>query len=105
MAAREVSAVHFLHQPSTPKGLSSIGIGCPGKGLSHHPWRSLEDVQTWHFRTWFSGWLGSVRFMVRLNDLRGLFQPKQFYDFKQKQLRGEPGSHHKLDLQLHYRNC
>ena len=34
----------------------------------------------WHLGTWFSGGLGSVRFMVGLDDLKGLFQPKRFYD-------------------------
>ena len=34
----------------------------------------------WHLGTWFSSGLGSVRFMVGLNDLQGLFQPKCFYD-------------------------
>jgi len=33
----------------------------------------------WHLGTWFSGGLGSVRFMVGLNDLKGFFQPKRFY--------------------------
>ena len=27
-----------------PKGLSRIGTGCPGKWLSHHPWRYLKDL-------------------------------------------------------------
>ena len=30
--------------------------------------------------TWFSGGLGSVRFTLGLNDLKGLFQPKRFYN-------------------------
>ena len=34
----------------------------------------------WHLGTWFSGGLGSGRFTVGLDDLKGLFQPKQFYD-------------------------
>jgi len=34
----------------------------------------------WHAGTWFSGRLGSVRFMVGLDDLQGLFQLKYFYD-------------------------
>ena len=29
---------------------------------------------------WFSGGLGSVRFVVGLEDLKGLFHPKWFYD-------------------------
>ena len=29
---------------------------------------------------WFIGGLGSVRFTVGLDDLKGLFQPKRFYD-------------------------
>ena len=32
--------------------------------------------------TWFSGGLGSVRLTVGLDDLKGLFQPKRFYDSK-----------------------
>lgn len=35
----------------------------------------------WHLRTWVSGELSSVRWMVELHDLRGLFQPKWLYDF------------------------
>ena len=35
----------------------------------------------WHFEIWFSGGLVSVRLMVGFNDLKGLFQPKWFYDF------------------------
>ena len=34
----------------------------------------------WCLGTWFSGGLDSVRLMVGLDDLRGLFQPKQFSD-------------------------
>lgn len=34
----------------------------------------------WHSGTWVSGGLGCVGFMIGLNDLRGLCQPKQFYD-------------------------
>jgi len=30
--------------------------------------------------TWFSGGLGSARLMVGLDDLKGLFHPKWFYD-------------------------
>ncbi|KAK4831339.1 hypothetical protein QYF61_017470 [Mycteria americana] len=33
----------ILGKISSPKGLSSIGTGCPGKWLSHHPWRYLKD--------------------------------------------------------------
>ena len=35
-----------------------------------------KDVMTWCLGTWFSGGLGSVRFTVGLDDLKGLFQPK-----------------------------
>ena len=34
----------------------------------------------WHLGTWFSGGLGSVRFMVGLDDLKSLFEPKSCYD-------------------------
>lgn len=30
--------------------------------------------------TWLSSGLGSIRLMVGLDDLKGLFQPKQFYN-------------------------
>lgn len=32
------------------------------------------------FRTWFSGGLGSIRLTFGLDDIQGLFQPKQLYD-------------------------
>lgn len=38
----------------------SIRTGSPEKWLSHPPWRHWKDKQTWHFRTWFSDWLGST---------------------------------------------
>ena len=34
----------------------------------------------WHLGTWFGGGLGSVTLVVGLHDLKGLFQPKWFYD-------------------------
>uniref|UniRef100_A0A663EQY1 Osteoclast stimulatory transmembrane protein n=1 Tax=Aquila chrysaetos chrysaetos TaxID=223781 RepID=A0A663EQY1_AQUCH len=33
-----------IRKMSSPKGLSSIGTGCPGKWWSHHPWGDLKDV-------------------------------------------------------------
>lgn len=33
-----------------------------------------------HLGTQFSGGYGSVKFTIGLNDLKGLFQPKGFYD-------------------------
>ena len=66
----------ILRKMSSLKGLSSTGTGCPGKWLSHHPWRYLKDVQLWHLGTWFSGGLGSDRLKVGFNGLKGLFQPK-----------------------------
>ena len=35
-----------------------------------------DAKRDWRLGTWFSGGLGSVRFMVGLDDLKGLFQPK-----------------------------
>ena len=40
-------------------------------------------MDMWCLGTWFSGGLGSLRFMVGLNDVKDLFQPKRFYDSKQ----------------------
>ena len=34
----------------------------------------------WCLGTWFSGGLGSAGLTVGLDDLKGLFQPKRFYD-------------------------
>ncbi|KAK4830328.1 hypothetical protein QYF61_010092 [Mycteria americana] len=56
---------------SSLKGLSSIGTGCPGKWLSRHPWKYLKDVWMRCLGTWYSGGLGSVRFTVGLDDLKG----------------------------------
>jgi len=59
--------------------ISGIGTGCPGKWLSHHPWRYLKDVEMWCLGTWFSGGLNSARLMIGLDDFKSLFQPKRFY--------------------------
>jgi len=34
----------ILGKISSPKGLSSVGTGCPGKWWSHHPWGYLKDI-------------------------------------------------------------
>ena len=39
----------------TERVVSGIGTGCPGKWLSHHPWRYSKSEWTGYFRTWFSG--------------------------------------------------
>jgi len=38
----------------------------------------------WHLWTWFSGGLGSVRFMVGFDDVKSLFQLKLFYSILSK---------------------
>jgi len=58
------NGLKLLGNTSSPKGLSSIGTGCPRKVLSHYPWRYLKDVHMWHLGAWFSGGLGSVRFTL-----------------------------------------
>jgi len=63
-----------LGKNSSLKRLSSIGTGCPGKRLSHHPWRYLKNVWMWLLGTWFSGGLGSVRLTFGPHDLKDLFQ-------------------------------
>jgi len=63
----------ILGKISSLKGLSSSEAGCPWKWWSHHPWRYLKDTQTWHLDTWFIGGLGTLRIMVGLEDLKGLF--------------------------------
>jgi len=47
----------------------------PIKILSHSIWIKFSYI-TRHLGTWFSGGLGSVRLMVGLDDLKGVFQPK-----------------------------
>ena len=74
--SRAQGLVGILGKISSQKGLRSSGTGCPGKWWRHHPWRELKDVQTWRCGTGFSGGLGSMRFTVGLDDLKGLFQPK-----------------------------
>jgi len=34
----------MLGKISLLKEWSDFGIGCPGRWLSHHPWRCLKDV-------------------------------------------------------------
>ncbi|KAK4830495.1 hypothetical protein QYF61_011408 [Mycteria americana] len=82
----------ILGKAFSPKGLLSIGTGCPGKWLSHHPWGCLKDVLMWCLGTWCSGGLGSVRLMVGLDDLKGLFQPKRFYDINNNNFSARDGS-------------
>lgn len=48
-----------------------LGRGCDGTCAIEWAWCS---------GTWFSGGLGRVRLMVLLYDLKGLFQPKWFWD-------------------------
>lgn len=38
----------------------------------------------WHLGAWCDGWLDSVRFLIGLNDLKSIFQPKWFCDFSSK---------------------
>lgn len=59
----------------SPKGLSSTGTSCPGKWLSHYPWRYLKVLKILHWGTWFSHGLSSVwliKFMVGLS-LKGFW--------------------------------
>ena len=57
------------------KGCQALEQAAQGSG-SPHPWRYLKDVWSWCLGTWLSGGLGSARLTVRLDDLKGLFQPK-----------------------------
>jgi len=65
----------ILGKISSPEGLSSIRAGGPGKWWGHHPWGNLKDVEMWRLGTRFSGGLGSAKFMVEFDHLKGLFQP------------------------------
>jgi len=38
----------------------------------------------WHLGPWLSDGLGAVRFTIGLDDLKGLFQSKWFYETMQK---------------------
>jgi len=70
----------ILGKLSSLKGLSNIGIGCPVRWLSHHPWRHLKDMWMWCLGTWFSDGFGSVRITVRLDVIKGPLQPEWYYD-------------------------
>lgn len=54
--------------------------GCPGKWWGHQCWKCSKNVYMWCLRKWLSGGLGRSRLRVGLDDLRGLLQPKGFYD-------------------------
>lgn len=47
----------LLGKISSPKLLSSLGAGCPGKWLNPHTWRFLKNVQMLCSGKWFSGGL------------------------------------------------
>jgi len=68
----------MLGKISVLKGCSGIGTGCPGRWLSHHPWRYSKNMYVWHFGICFSRH-GGVGWMVGLDDLRRLFQPKSLW--------------------------
>lgn len=57
----------------------TIRNNLPREAVESHPWSYLKDVYLWHLGTWFGGELASVRFMIALNDVKGLFQLKLFY--------------------------
>ncbi|KAK4811143.1 hypothetical protein QYF61_019774 [Mycteria americana] len=52
----------------------------PREVVESPSWRYLKDVWMKCLGTWYSGGLGSARLTVGLDDLKGLFQPKRFYD-------------------------
>ena len=65
----------LLGKVSSPKGLSSIGTGCPGKWWSHLPWR-YTYMYIYTAMECSITLFGSVRLTVQLDDLTGPFQPK-----------------------------
>ena len=60
----------LLGKIPSPKRCSSLGTDCPGKRLSHHPWKHLKGVLMCHLGTWFIGGIGSVRFAAGLKILK-----------------------------------
>lgn len=58
------------------KEWSGTSTGCPGQCWSHHCWECSDNVWLGHLGTWFGG----DRVMAGLDDLRKLFQPKEFHD-------------------------
>lgn len=65
---------------SSWEGWIGAGTGFPGKWWSHCPWKRIRDMWIWWLAKWFSGGLGSVRLMVRLDYLKDLFLRKWFYE-------------------------
>lgn len=55
--------------------------GYPGQWWTPHPWRELKSLWIWYLGTWISDGFGTPGRMVGLDDLRGLFQPRQYSDF------------------------
>lgn len=42
---------------------------------NHHPWKGSKAVWMWHLGMWFRGEHGDAGLAVRLDGLRGLFEP------------------------------
>lgn len=70
---------YYLHRNPIKNSLGQnmFDFGEHFRALSPHICPVLTYVWIWHFRTWLSGGLGSVSFMVGFNDLKGLFQHTQ----------------------------
>lgn len=64
----------------SPKWLSHIETGCPGKWRSLRSWRYLKYMWMWYSGTWFNSRLDSDRLTVGLSDLKGIFQTNLFHD-------------------------
>ena len=47
LSCARVSLGWISGKTSLQKGLSSAGIGSPGRWLSHHPWMRLKTVWMW----------------------------------------------------------
>ena len=43
-----------LGEISPLKEWSGIGMGCPGRWWSHHPWKRSRNMEAWHLGTWES---------------------------------------------------
>jgi len=67
-------SVWILLKISSLKKCQCVGIGCPGRWLTHHPLKCSRNVQIWYRGTKFSEH-GGDGLMVGLDHLRGLFQP------------------------------
>lgn len=90
---------------SSSKLLSSLGAGCPGERLNLHTRSFLKGTQMLCLGAWLSSGLCGAGLMVGLDNLKGLYPPKQFYGSKIVQVKtpSEPSVNVKNNCHMGFR--